>query len=208
LAKKAIFQDLPVMPLPAGEERWRWLYGQLRAAILDRRLRPGARMPSSRNLAKQHGVSRGTVVAAFDHLRSEGYVEMRAGAGAFVATTIPDEAIAVTKRKVGDTRKQATRATLSKRGLLSAQDVLPLPASLSLGKAFRAWEPAIDLFPTNLWSRIAGRVLRRAPHTARETRRDSCHCARRSQSTLAERAECVATLSKSSSLRAPSRHSI
>ena len=126
------------MPPPAGEERWRWLYGQLRAAILDRRLRPGARMPSSRNLAKQHGVSRGTVVAAFDHLRSEGYVEMRVGAGAFVATTIPDEAIAVTKRKVGDTRKQATRATLSKRGLLSAQDVLPLPASLSLGKAFRA----------------------------------------------------------------------
>ena len=132
------------MPQRAGEERWLWLYGQLRAAILDRRLRPGARMPSSRNLAKQHGVSRGTVVAAFDHLRSEGYVEMRVGAGAFVATTIPDEAIAVTKRKVGDTRKQTTRATLSKRGLLSAQDVLPLPASHSLGKAFRAWEPAID----------------------------------------------------------------
>jgi len=47
------------MPQQAGEERWRWLHGQLRAAILDRRLRPGARMPSSRNLAKQHGVSRG-----------------------------------------------------------------------------------------------------------------------------------------------------
>ena len=59
LAKKAIFQDLPLMPQQAGEERWRWLHGQLRAAILDRRLRPGARMPSSRNLAKQHGVSRG-----------------------------------------------------------------------------------------------------------------------------------------------------
>src|SRR5207253_1048684 len=114
LAKKPIFQDLPLMPQRAGEERWLWLYGQLRAAILDRRLRPAARMPSSRNLAKQHGVSRGTVVAAFDHLRSEGYVEMRVGAGAFVATTIPtipDEAIAVTKRKVGDTRKQTTRAT-------------------------------------------------------------------------------------------------
>ena len=122
-------------------------------------------MPSSRNLAKQHGVSRGTVVAAFDHLRSEGYVQMRVGAGAFVATTIPDEAITVTKRKVGDARKQTTRATLSKRGLLSAQDALRLPASHSLGQAFRAWEPAIDLFPTNLWSRIAGRVLRRAPRS-------------------------------------------
>src|SRR5260221_13159247 len=104
-AKKPIFQDLPLMPQRAGEERWLWLYGQLRAAILDRRLRPGARMPSSRNLAKQHGVSRGTVVAAFDHLRSEGYVEMRVGAGAFVATTIPDEAIAVTKRKRSEERR-------------------------------------------------------------------------------------------------------
>jgi hypothetical protein len=46
LAKKPIFQDLPLMPQQAGEERWRWLYGQLRAAILDRRLRPGARMPN------------------------------------------------------------------------------------------------------------------------------------------------------------------
>ena len=153
------------MPQRAGEERWRWLYGQLRAAILDHRLPPGARVPSSRNLAKQHGVSRGTVVAAVDHLRSEGYLETRVGAGAFVATATPDEAIAVTNRKVGDARKQTTRATLSKRGLLSAQDALRLPASHSLGKAFRAWEPAIDLFPIELWSRIAGRVLRRAPRS-------------------------------------------
>src|SRR5437016_10428668 len=156
------------MPQRAGEERWLWLYGQLRAAILDRRLRPAARMPSSRNLAKQHGVSRGTVVAAFDHLRSEGYVEMRVGAGAFVATTIPtipDEAIAVTKRKVGDTRKQTTRATLSKRGLLSAQDVLPLQASHSLVKAFRAGEPAIDNFPTNMGLSIAGMVTSRHTHS-------------------------------------------
>jgi hypothetical protein len=35
LAKKATFQDLPLMPQRADEERWRWLYGQLRAAILD-----------------------------------------------------------------------------------------------------------------------------------------------------------------------------
>jgi hypothetical protein len=48
LAKQAILQDRPVMPAPTSEERWRWLYGQFRAAILERRLRPGPRMPSSR----------------------------------------------------------------------------------------------------------------------------------------------------------------
>jgi len=76
------------MPPRAGEELWHWLYGQVRAAILDHRLRPGTRVPSSRNLARQYSISRGTVVSAFDHLRSEGYLKMRVGAGAFVATTI------------------------------------------------------------------------------------------------------------------------
>ena len=40
-----------------------------------------------------------------------------------------------------------------------------LPASHSIGKAFRSYEPAIDLFPVNLWSRVAGRVLRHAPRS-------------------------------------------
>jgi len=40
-----------------------------------------------------------------------------------------------------------------------------LPPSQSIGKAFRNYKPAIDLFPMNLWARIAGRVLRRAPRT-------------------------------------------
>jgi len=40
-----------------------------------------------------------------------------------------------------------------------------LPASHSIGKAFRCYEPAIDLFPTGLWARVASRVIRRAPRS-------------------------------------------
>ena len=40
-----------------------------------------------------------------------------------------------------------------------------LPASHSVGRAFRSYEPAIDLFPVALWSRVAGRVLRNAPRS-------------------------------------------
>jgi GntR family transcriptional regulator/MocR family aminotransferase len=40
-----------------------------------------------------------------------------------------------------------------------------LPASRSIGKAFRSHEPAIDLFPVELWARVASRVLRRAPRS-------------------------------------------
>lgn len=86
------------------------------------------------------------------------------GAGAFVATTIPDDSVAVARTQV-DLRKRTAHAGLSSRGQASVESVLLLPASHSVGKAFRPWEPAIDRFPVNLWSRIAGRVLRRAPRS-------------------------------------------
>ncbi len=59
--------------------------------------------------------------------------------------------------------KAATsKAALSKRARQFLKGVEVLPASRSIGKAFRAYEPAIDLFPADLWARVASRVLRRA----------------------------------------------
>ncbi|MCI0355093.1 MAG: winged helix-turn-helix domain-containing protein, partial [Acidobacteria bacterium] len=51
-----------------------WLCSALRGEILEGRLRPGARLPATRDLARQYGVSRGTIVTAFEQLQSEGYV--------------------------------------------------------------------------------------------------------------------------------------
>ena len=60
----------PLLPLPldraASLPLQRQLYGELRAAILDGRLTPGARLPASRALAQELGVSRNTVFGAFD----------------------------------------------------------------------------------------------------------------------------------------------
>ena len=72
MAKSETFQDLSLRPPAEGQELGRWLYAELRGAILDGRLKRGARMPSSRSLAKQYALSRGTVTAAFDSLQSEG----------------------------------------------------------------------------------------------------------------------------------------
>jgi GntR family transcriptional regulator/MocR family aminotransferase len=58
---------------------------QLRAAIRDRRLGAGERLPSSRRLAELLGVSRGTVVDAYEQLWAEGYVESTVGSGTRVA---------------------------------------------------------------------------------------------------------------------------
>ena len=57
---------------------------QLRAAISEGRLEPGARLPSERELARQLTVSRATVVSALNLLRGEGLVESRRGAGSWV----------------------------------------------------------------------------------------------------------------------------
>ena len=61
------------------------LYRQLRTAILDGRLVPGERLPSTRDLALQIGVSRKTTLDVFERLIAEGYLQARAGSGTFVA---------------------------------------------------------------------------------------------------------------------------
>ena len=60
------------------------IYRQLRRAIVDRRLRPGDRLPPSRELARELVVARATVTVAYERLAAEGFVEVRQGAGTFV----------------------------------------------------------------------------------------------------------------------------
>jgi GntR family transcriptional regulator / MocR family aminotransferase len=164
MGKSETFQDLSLMPPTESQELGNWLYGELRAAILDGRLKPGCRMPSTRSLSKQYSLSRGTAAGAFDHLKSEGYIVANVGSGTFVSTELPDESMAA-KPVCPETAVPPSQATLSQRGRSAIEGVRTLPASRSVGKAFRSWEPAIDLFPVELWSRVAGRVLRRAPRS-------------------------------------------
>ncbi|MGH2871627.1 MAG: GntR family transcriptional regulator, partial [Solirubrobacteraceae bacterium] len=57
----------------------------LRDAIRDGRLDAGARLPSSRGLADELGLSRGVVTAVYDQLAAEGYLRTRQGAPVRVA---------------------------------------------------------------------------------------------------------------------------
>jgi len=61
----------------------------LRSAIIDGLLRPQMKLPSSRSLAEQLGVRRNAIVAAYEHLFSDGLVEARHGAGTYVAAQLP-----------------------------------------------------------------------------------------------------------------------
>jgi GntR family transcriptional regulator/MocR family aminotransferase len=140
---------------------WRWLYTELRSAIIDGRLKSGARLPSTRNLATQYGLARGTVVAAFQQLLDEGFVSSAVSAGTFVVPAPGWERTSPAKQK--SSRQVVSRATIGKRTQSLLKTAFFLPASHSIGKAFRCYEPAIDLFPVELWARIAARVYRKAP---------------------------------------------
>ncbi|WP_328426236.1 MocR-like pyridoxine biosynthesis transcription factor PdxR [Streptomyces sp. NBC_00443] len=61
----------------------------LRDAVRDGRLAPGARLPATRRLADELGISRNTVKAAYDQLVAEGYLTARQGAGTQVAVLLP-----------------------------------------------------------------------------------------------------------------------
>ena len=82
--------ELPIrLPGKGSRRLLRNLHQQLRAAILDGRLQPGLRMPSTRAFAMHLGVSRNTAIASYDLLLSEGYLTSRPGAGTFVADMRP-----------------------------------------------------------------------------------------------------------------------
>src|SRR5581483_2887091 len=70
---------------------YRQLYEQLRASILDGRLQPGARLPSTRGLAEELAVARNTVMGAYEQLLAEGYLEGETGSGTYVARALPDK---------------------------------------------------------------------------------------------------------------------
>ncbi len=138
---------------------YQWLYEGVRSAILGGRLRAGTRLPATRDLARQYGLARGTIVNAFDLLISEGYLEGRVGSGTYVTKILPDRLLHVSAGHLTKPAAQEQRwspvSDYGKRAkLFEGYENRPT-------RAFRANLPALDLFPTTLWTRITVRCLRR-----------------------------------------------
>jgi GntR family transcriptional regulator/MocR family aminotransferase len=150
LTKPVRTLDLAIGPRLSKLPLTRWLYEELRRAILDRRLPPSTRLPPTRDLAAQFRVSRGVVVTAFDQLRAEGYLTARVGAGTHVCPSLPEN----TSLRVNRARRiQSLPAAI--RGISRSHPSRP----------FRAYEPALTEFPIDVWARVASRRLRRASAT-------------------------------------------
>src|ERR1044072_7433459 len=78
---------------------FRQIYLRLRSAILSGTLRPGTKLPSTRELAVQLGVSRSAVVSAFGQLLAEGYTFGKKRAGTSIASDLPDPFAAIGGRR-------------------------------------------------------------------------------------------------------------
>ena len=154
--------NLVLRPRAAGATLLRWLYDEIRLAIVEGRLAAGARLPSTRGVARQYGVARGTVVAAFEHLIAEGYIRGNVGSGSFVR-----EMTALSPSPPGSpadrSRARASRLapTLSLRGRRLVSHPFPLRAG---GKThtFLLDNAALEEFPLKTWTRITARCLRTA----------------------------------------------
>ena len=84
--------DLPISLDRSIRNHGLQVHAALRSAIIDGLLRPEMKLPSSRTLAEQLGVRRNAIVAAYEHLFSDGLIEARHGAGTYVAARLPARA--------------------------------------------------------------------------------------------------------------------
>src|SRR5579871_4954352 len=152
-----------LLPPVALESKGQPLYRQLtewfRKAILDGRLKAGQRLPSTRGLAKELGISRIPVLGAYEQLLAEGYLESTVGAGTRVARSLPGSPASPAR---------AFTSGSARRKIAKRVDVTRLPEPMWLKNlgAFRVGPPALEHFPSKLWTRLITRHARGTSHGA------------------------------------------
>jgi GntR family transcriptional regulator / MocR family aminotransferase len=126
------------------------IYRQLRAAIIDDRIREGDALPATRELATRLSVSRTTVMVAYDRLVGEGFASARVGSGTFVSRNL----------RPGQRPRHAPRAVLRARRIW---ENVPDPTGMwaAVEYDFRPGIPDARLFPYEAWRRLMSRQFRR-----------------------------------------------
>ncbi len=125
------------------------IYGQIREAIVGGALRPGDRLPPSRELAERLSVSRTTVMVAYDRLSGEGFLTSHVGAGTFVSDDVA----------ISPAGAHAPQGALRPRPVWSTVHMPFTPAG---GVRFdlRCGLPDFSRFPYESWRRLTARQLR------------------------------------------------
>nr|WP_063791592.1 PLP-dependent aminotransferase family protein [Burkholderia ambifaria] len=147
---------------PCGTPLNRRLFDDLREAILSGRIGPGARLPASRDLARELHVARNTVIYAYDRLTAEGYARASGGSGTYVSDTAPDASLI--DRMAGTSR--TTNDWIARQGSRLAARAMDLLVNAGASDyqvgAFVPGIPDIGEFPRVVWQRLIAKVWRTA----------------------------------------------
>lgn len=148
--------------LPIHRQICEWF----QCAIAEGQIKPGERVPSTRGLAAELGVSRGSVNNAYEQLRAEGYLDTVVGAGTHIARSIPNECLTI--KQIQHVVDPAVHPNLLSRAIsarASLWDGPPTQPWLNAHGAFGVSLPALDHFPVDVWSRLIARHSRTVSRT-------------------------------------------
>jgi GntR family transcriptional regulator/MocR family aminotransferase len=173
MPKRAVHTQKPevILDQHAPAPLYKQLYERLRAAILAGQLEAGARLPSTRGLASELGISRNTTALAYELLLLEGYLESRVGDGTRVAH-LHAQRLSQT-RETARERDAAHRMEGNERPPLLARRNQLLVKSFSqtsLGAdqpdaetgIFRVGQPDVSHFPYETWARLMAKHARQS----------------------------------------------
>lgn len=156
--KQAMLELAITLPPRGSGAVMRVLHNELRGAILDGRLKPGLRLPSTRILADSWGVSRNTVMGAYDLLLSEGYLFARHGAGTYVAEVLP---VRIERAPLAEEPGKAPDRRLSEFWRSAPAYLMkPWTSTAPSRMLFRLGVPDTASFPYHIWRRLLARSLR------------------------------------------------
>ena len=151
MARRAAGANLLAMQLDRTSRvpLYRQLFAALRDAILGGSLDGGSRLPASRTLATELGISRNTVLQAFELLTDEGFLVGLHGSGTYVSDAVAQP---LEGDGAGAPSTSTVPATLSARGRAWVASS-PVP-TVEGGRPFALGEPAFDRFPHTTWRRL------------------------------------------------------
>lgn len=139
------------------------IYRALRAMILAGEFGKESRLPATRALAHQLGVSRNIVLLAYRHLLHEGYAGGKTGSGTYVAPELPDAILqAPTRDRVTSQAPATPRLSAFARRLAAPSLVQKIGRDRAAPYDFRYGLPVADAFPFPLWRRLVASQARLA----------------------------------------------
>lgn len=160
-------EELPLVGIElnfkSNEPLSKQLYIQLRDGILSGRLRGGQKLPGTRTFASALGISRNTVLSAFEQLMIEGYIKGKTGAGSYVAEDLPDKVITSHKTTPGGSKK-SKRFSPNINKNIGSMDLIRRNTLDDELLPFQGGTPSLQDFPFHIWLKSINKVGRYFPY--------------------------------------------